>query len=80
MLLAVSDEGPGLPAELISRLFSLMPPIDSQSVRLGLGLRLCRVLVRVHCGDIWIEVPRPGHGASFASVCPTAPDLQQEDG
>jgi signal transduction histidine kinase len=62
--IAVEDTGPGIPAEDRSRVFDRLFQVhDSEELRrggIGLGLHLCRELVRLHGGDIRIECPADG--------------------
>ena len=68
MLLRVSDQGPGIPAEIRSRLFSMGGKGPAPRGGSGLGLFIAQQLVRVHGGTLWLE-PTPS-GASFASIWP----------
>jgi signal transduction histidine kinase len=52
--ICVSDDGPGVPPEQATRIF------DACSGKLGgagLGLTLCREILRRRGGDIWLELP-----------------------
>ena len=65
---AVSDEGPGVGVEDISRLFQKFSRASAgvaASVEgTGLGLYICRALVEAHGGVIWVE-NGPAGGATF---------------
>lgn len=71
----VHDEGPGIPAEALPRLFQRfyrVPGIDVQhgtGVGLGLGLYICRRLVEMHDGQIRVE-STPGQGTTFEVILP----------
>ena len=71
--LRVRDEGRGIGAEDIPKLFEKFRQLDSRSVRAaggtGLGLAICRGLVEEHGGRIWVE-STPGEGATFIVVLP----------
>jgi len=76
----VKDEGPGIPEEEQPRLFQRF--FRSREVReaaggLGLGLTICRAIVRAQGGDIWIE-SAPGRGTSVHFTIPKARELAEE--
>lgn len=64
--LCVADSGPGIPAGQQHKVFE--PFWQGNGMReqggSGLGLTICRRIVEVHRGRIWLE-SRPGEGASF---------------
>lgn len=64
--ITVSDTGPGIPKEAQERIFSDAVRLDRDhgSEGYGLGLTLCRQILRAHYGQIWVE-ERPGGGSSF---------------
>jgi len=64
---AVSDSGPGIPAELMPRLFDSFFTIKSDGM--GLGLSLARSLVQANDGRIWAENNAEG-GATFRFALP----------
>jgi two-component system sensor histidine kinase KdpD len=67
----VSDQGPGIPDGLRERVFEKFyrSPGASADGGVGLGLAICRAIVRLHGGRIWIE-EAPGGGASFRFTLP----------
>jgi signal transduction histidine kinase len=74
-LIAVEDRGPGVPAELRTRIFE---PFARGSATdrtagsgLGLGLAICRRIVDGHGGTIEVE-DRPGGGARFVVRLPAS--------
>jgi len=74
-VVSVSDCGPGIPPEEQSRVFERFHRLDSSDAKetygYGLGLYLCRRLVEVMDGRIWVE-SEPGHGATFRFALPLA--------
>ncbi len=69
LLLAVGDNGPGIPAaeyETIFRRFHRLPSAEGGS---GLGLAIARGIVELHGGRIWVE-SEPGRGATFRLALP----------
>ena len=69
--LLIADRGPGLPAEVEARLFE--PFITTKEAGMGIGLPICRSIVRAHGGDIRAE-PRPSGGTVFIVSLPRAAD------
>jgi two-component system sensor histidine kinase KdpD len=69
----VDDEGPGLPLGNPARLFDKFQRGGEEGtiVGVGLGLAICRAVVRAHGGDIEAGA-RPGGGARFEFTLPTA--------
>jgi signal transduction histidine kinase len=68
---AVSNDGPGVMADLIPRLFEpFMRGTTACAVGgSGVGLALCRRRVEAFGGEIWYETAEP-HGACFVVVLP----------
>ncbi len=60
--LCVSDNGPGLPAEMHARLFQ--PFQTTKSSGFGLGLAICRDILTNLGASISIDPPVPGEGAT----------------
>ncbi len=76
VVVAVSDQGIGIAPEAQARLFGSferLNALESHGIGgLGLGLRVCRVLVEAHGGGIWLE-STPGKGTTFYFSLPAAP-------
>ncbi|MEI9887795.1 MAG: ATP-binding protein [Rhizomicrobium sp.] len=66
----VRDSGPGLPAEIASRIFQ--PFVPSKSNGMGLGLMICDVLVKANGGRIWLIEGLP-EGTGFCFSLPLMP-------
>lgn len=81
LVLAVADDGPGLPETEWERIFDSYHsahPVDGQPASVGLGLTVSRRLARLMGGDI--RYCRDGHGSEFqfrlpawSSIEPAAP-------
>jgi two-component system OmpR family sensor kinase len=66
-VIEVIDEGPGIPADQIARLFE--PFQTDRAEGLGLGLYLAKRIARIHGGDLSADSP-PGKGARFTLTLP----------
>jgi two-component system, OmpR family, sensor histidine kinase KdpD len=73
MLLAVADNGPGLPPGDAERVFESFQRgrSDSNIAGVGLGLAICRAGARLHGGEI-CAMNNPGGGARFEITLPVA--------
>ncbi len=79
--IAVWDNGPGIPAENITRIFDKFVRGDKESAvpGVGLGLAISKTIIESHQGRIWAE-NRPEGGAAFrlSLPLPTAPEISEE--
>lgn len=74
VLVEVRDYGPGIPLDRQSRLFDSgyqQYGHDSQTGGLGIGLALCKILVELNGGRIWLK-SKVGKGSSFFFTLPIA--------
>jgi two-component system, OmpR family, sensor histidine kinase VicK len=64
----ITDQGQGIPAEDVSHLFQKFYRVDSSDTRTiggtGLGLFICRKIVELYNGRIWVE-SQLGKGSTF---------------
>ncbi len=70
----VMDYGPGIPKDKIRSIFKPgyeKPDLNGKSGGLGIGLSLCKVLVELQGGRIWLE-STIGEGSSFWFTVPIA--------
>ncbi len=72
---SVRDTGPGIaPAErgkIFDRLYQTSGASGSSEVGMGLGLNLCKELIELHGGKIWLE-NTAGEGSEFCFTLPIA--------
>ena len=75
---SVSDTGCGIPKEDQARVFDRLYQVRAGDAAtgqgVGLGLYLCRELVELHGGRIWVE-SAPGKGSVFHFVLPATQQL-----
>ncbi len=74
--LFVQDDGPGIPAEALERVFERFYRVDKARSReqggTGLGLSIVKHIVQGHGGRVWVE-SEPSQGAKFCFTLPPAP-------
>ena len=66
----VADRGTGIPADTLERVFE--PFFTTKKQGLGMGLSICRSIVEVHGGRLWVS-NNEGPGATFHLSLPSAP-------
>lgn len=71
VILSVIDNGPGIPRELLPRIFDRFQTTKAGGT--GLGLAISAAIVRDHSGQIWAESDE-GRGAAFYVRLPRAKD------
>jgi signal transduction histidine kinase/GAF domain-containing protein len=77
LLVAVRDQGIGIPPEDLPRIWERFYRVDNTNTRriggTGLGLAITRALVELHSGRIWVE-SIPGKGSAFFFTLPVVAD------
>ena len=67
--ICICDEGRGIPADQLERIFNRFHRVDTRLTRevngLGLGLAICKYLIELHHGLIWAENKPGGRGSIF---------------
>jgi len=69
LLFSVTDQGPGIPADLQQIIFEKFASIDFEAgkhVSTGLGLAFAKMAVQAHGGRIWVQSPCPTNADSRA--------------
>ena len=68
--ISVSDTGPGIPPEALSKIFDrFWQAKDTQRLGSGLGLSIAKGIVDAHGGKIWVE-SQVGKGTTFHFILP----------
>lgn len=74
----VSDNGPGIPRQDQQRIFERFFRVERYRGKVagstGLGLAICRNIIRNHGGTIWVQSPRTGQpdGSTFLFTLPAS--------
>lgn len=73
--LSVSDNGPGIPADALKKLFTkffrVSGALEQGSKGTGLGLFISKSIINMHNGNIWVE-SEVGKGSKFIFTLPLA--------
>ena len=71
--LSVHDQGIGIPAQALDKIFTSYNRVSSEKTRhikgTGLGLSIVKSIVELHHGKIWVE-STPGQGSTFHILLP----------
>ena len=78
--ICIEDDGPGIPPDVLPRIFDPFLTTKSPGKGTGLGLSVCHGIVSEHGGQIWVE-SEAGKGARFYVQIPviTAENRAGED-
>jgi len=74
IFIIVTDNGPGIPEDIIDRIFD--PYYSTKAGGTGLGLTICHSIVTQHGGDITVT-PAPSGGTTFTIKLPAAGDAPE---
>jgi len=76
--ISVADDGIGIPADSLERIFEMFAQVDTGTDQsrgsLGIGLTLVRRLVELHAGRVEARSDGPGHGSEFIVTLPIVMD------
>ena len=78
VVISVTDEGRGIPADRLPLLFQKFSRIRQEDWvgDTGLGLAICKGIVEAHGGRVWVESEGSGLGARFTFTLPAAEAAQ----
>ncbi len=75
IILAVQDEGVGIPPDSLDRIFDKFYQVDASPTRrfegMGIGLALVKEIVEHHGGRVWVESEGEGKGSTFYVALPS---------
>jgi len=78
----MSDQGIGIPDEALDRVFERFYRADMRLVRetngLGLGLAICKSLIQLHGGHIWVK-SEPEKGSTFYIWLPLYTESKEDE-
>jgi len=76
---SIADNGPGIPYEIQSKIFDKFVQVKSDKALggSGLGLTICKEIIRAHGGTIWVD-SIPGEGSTFTFTLPVVPNILKE--
>ena len=76
--ISISDNGPGIPKENLSRIFDPFFTTKEVGKGTGLGLSICYGIVRRHDGEMWAQSVE-GKGATFVTEIPVVAPVETEE-
>jgi len=76
--ISVEDNGPGIPGEELEKIFE--PFYTSKTHGMGMGLAICRSIIKAHHGRLW-AIPNEHGGTTFTIILLYSPetDVDVED-
>jgi PAS domain S-box-containing protein len=73
VVVSISDDGPGIPPDMLQHIFEPFYTTKEMGKGTGLGLTICENIIKKHKGRIYAE-NCPGEGAAFVIELPIAAD------
>ncbi len=84
VVITVLDNGVGIPAEMLPRVFDMFTQVDRSMDRsqggLGIGLTLVKRLIELHDGSIQVRSEGPGKGSEFIVRLPVIVQTSKSGG
>ncbi len=84
VVVTVKDNGVGIPAHMLPKVFEMFTQVDQNLERaqggLGIGLSIVKRLVEMHGGSIGVQSDGPGMGSEFVVRLPIVLSLAQPNG
>jgi len=77
--ISVTDDGPGIPADVLSRIFEPFYTTKDVGKGTGLGLSICHGIIQEHGGQIRVESTE-GSGATFTVEMPIVTEGASDEG
>ena len=81
VVVSVKDNGVGIPAHMLPRVFEMFTQVDRNLERsqggLGIGLSIVKRLVEMHGGSVGVESDGPGMGSEFVVRLPVVLSVAQ---
>ncbi len=68
VIIKITDTGPGIKEDLLSKIFT--PFLSGSLFGTGLGLYICKNIIEAHNGKIWAENNKERNGATFSFSLP----------
>jgi len=70
VMVRVQDQGPGIPADMLESVFERFQQVGAAKTKggSGLGLTICKAIVEMHGGKIWVE--SADQGSTFIFTLP----------
>lgn len=72
-IFSITDNGIGIEKKYFSNIFGLFNKLENKTEGTGIGLALVKRIIEVHGGEIWVESPGTGLGATFSFSLPAKP-------
>jgi two-component system NtrC family sensor kinase len=79
LVATVADNGPGIPAEIVEKVFTPFFSTKPKGKGTGLGLAICKRIVDEHDGEITVDA-QPAQGTCFTIRIPIRAEKPADNG